>query len=56
MVGGLLAILREGRIGRNGFDPQQREQPLEAAVEIGIDAFKDPVELRRVGHFLAFPC
>jgi len=41
MIGSGLAISGKGRIGRNRFDPQQRKQPLEAVVEIGIDAVED---------------
>ncbi len=54
MIGGRLAISGEGRIGRDRFDPQQRKQPLQAVVEIGIDAVEDRLKLRRVGHF-CFP-
>jgi hypothetical protein len=50
MVRGLPAILHKGRIGRDRLDPQQCEQPLEAVVEIGIDAVEDRRELQRVGH------
>ena len=41
VIGSRLAISGKGRIGRNRFDPQQRKQPLEAVVEIGIDAVED---------------
>ena len=49
MIGGRLAIAGESRIGRDRLDPQQREQPLEAVVEIGIDAIEDRLKLG-VGH------
>jgi hypothetical protein len=51
MIGSRLAISGKGRIGGDRFDPQQGKQPLEAVVEIGIDAVKDRLQLRRVGHF-----
>ena len=50
MIGGRPAIAGEGRLGRDRFDPQQREQALQAVVEIGIDAVEDRLDLRRVGH------
>ena len=46
MIGGRLAIAGKGRIGRDRLDPQQREQPLQAVVEIGIDAVEDRLKLR----------
>ena len=55
MIGRRLAIPGEGRIRRDRFDPQQGKQPLEAVVEIGIDAVEDRLKLRRVGHSLIFP-
>ena len=50
MIGGRLAIAGKGRIGRDRLDPQQRKQPLEAVVEIGIDAVEDRLKLC-VGHY-----
>src|SRR5258708_469831 len=50
MIGRRLAISGKGRIGRDRFDPQQGKQPLEAVIEIGIDAVEDRLKLRRVGH------
>ncbi len=49
MIGGGLAVAGKGRIGRNRLDPQQRKQPLEAVVEIGVDAVEDWLKLG-VGH------
>jgi len=49
VTGGRLAIAGKGRIGRDRFDPQQRKQPLEAVVEIGVDAVEDRLKLW-VGH------
>ena len=43
----------EGGIGRDRFDPEQREQPLEGRIEIRIDARKDGVKLR---HDVLIPC
>src|SRR5579859_1541538 len=54
MIGGRLAIPGEGRVSRDRFDPQQREQPLQAVVEIGIDVVEDFLRLG-VGH-LCVPC
>ena len=54
MIGGRLAIAGEGRIGRDRLDPQQREQPLQAVVEIGVDAIEDRLKLG-VGHCSIFP-
>jgi hypothetical protein len=50
MIGGLLAIACESRISRDRFDPQQRKQPLEAVIEIGIDAVEDRLKVGRAGH------
>ena len=50
MIGGRLAVAGKGRIGRDRLDPQQGKQPLEAVVEIGIDAIEDRLKLRRAGH------
>src|ERR1700726_111983 len=55
MIGSRLAISGKRGIGRDRFDPQQRKQPLEAVVEIGIDAVEDRLQLRRVGHVAIFP-
>ena len=55
MIGRRLAIAGKGRIGRDRFDPQQRKQPLQAVVEIGIDAVEDRLKLRRAGHVAIFP-
>src|ERR1700722_2637791 len=41
MRGGRLAVSCKGRIGRDRLDPQQGKQPLEAVIEIGIDAIED---------------
>jgi hypothetical protein len=41
MIGRFLAIVGEGRIGRDRLDPQKRKQPLQAIVEIGIDAVEN---------------
>ncbi len=41
MIGSRLAISGKGRIGRDRLDPQQRKQPLEAVIEIGIDVIED---------------
>jgi len=49
VTGGRLAIAGKGLIGRDRFDPQQRKQPLEAVVEIGVDAVEDRLKLW-VGH------
>ena len=49
MIGGRLAIAGEGRIGRDRLDPQQRKQPFEAVVEIGVDVIEDRLHLC-VGH------
>ena len=49
MIGGRLAILREGGIGRDRLDAEQRKQPLQAVVEIGIDAIENLLHLG-VGH------
>ncbi len=51
VIGGRLAICREGGIGGDRLDPQQAEQPLQTIIEIGIDAVEDRLKLRRVGHF-----
>ena len=58
VIGGRLAIAREGGIGGDRLDPQQAEQPLQTVVEIGIDAIEDRLKLRRVGHvdFLQTAC
>ena len=45
MIGGRLAIAGKGRIGRDRLDPQQRKQPLEAIVEIGVDPIEDGLKL-----------
>src|SRR5205085_3927912 len=49
MIGRLLAILREGRVGRDRLDAQQVEQPREAVVEIGIDMVEHRLQFC-VGH------
>ena len=49
MIGGRLAIAGEGRIGRDRLDPQQRKQPFEAVVEIGVDMIEDRLHFC-VGH------
>ena len=41
MIGRCLAVGGKGRLGGDRLDPQQREQPLEAVVEIGIDAVEN---------------
>jgi hypothetical protein len=51
MIGRRLAIAGKGRVGRDRLDPQQCEQPLEAVVEIGIDAVEHRLKLS-VGHGL----
>jgi hypothetical protein len=45
MIGSRLAIASEGRIGRDRLDPQQRKQPLEAVVEIGVDVIENRLDL-----------
>ena len=49
MIGGRLAVAGKGGIGRDRLDPQQRKQPLETVVEIGVDAVEDRLKLC-VGH------
>ncbi len=49
MIGRRLAIGGEGRVGRDRLDPQQRKQPLEAVVEIGVDMIEDRLDLC-IGH------
>src|SRR5277367_1799573 len=56
MIGSRLAFAGEGRIGRNRLDPQQRKQPLEAVVEIRVDALEDLLKLCGVGHFRSSLC
>ena len=41
MIGSRLAISGKGRIGRDRLDPQQGKQPLEAVIQIGIDAIEN---------------
>jgi hypothetical protein len=41
MIGGFLAVGGKGRLGGDRLDPQKREQPLQAVVEIGIDAVEN---------------
>src|SRR3984957_5850778 len=41
LIGGPPAVSGKGRIGRDRLDPQQGKQPLEAVIEIGIDAIED---------------
>ena len=50
MLGGRLAISGEGRVGRDRLDTQQLKQPLQAVVEIGINAVEHGRKLR-TGHF-----
>jgi hypothetical protein len=45
MIRRRLAILREGGVGGDRFDAQKRKQPLQAVVEIGIDAIKNRLKL-----------
>ena len=49
MIGGRLAVVGKGRIGRDRLDPQQRKQPFEAVVEIGVDMIEDRLQFC-VGH------
>ena len=51
MIRRRLAIPGKGGIGGNRFDPQQRKQPLQGVVEIGIDAIENRLKLRGAGHF-----
>ena len=46
MIGRRLAVAGKGGIGRDRLDPQQRKQPLQAVVEIGVDAVEDRLKLR----------
>src|SRR4051794_19132079 len=46
MLGRRLAIGREGRIGGDRLDPQQREQALQAVVELLIDVGEHGLKLR----------
>ena len=55
MIGRRPAIIGEGRIGGDRLDPQQREQPLQALVEIGIDAIEHGLQLRCLGHRFSSP-
>ena len=41
VLGRGLALVLVGRVGRDRLDAQEVEQPLEAAVEIGVDSFED---------------
>jgi hypothetical protein len=45
MIGAVLQSAKAG--SRDRFDPQQGKQPLEAVVEISIDAVEDRLKLRR---------
>ena len=38
---GRTALRRKGRIGRDRLNAQEREQPLEAVVELGIDPLEN---------------
>jgi hypothetical protein len=40
------AIVLEGRIGRDRLDPQILEQPIDAGIEVRIDASEDAIEVR----------
>src|SRR4051794_15130111 len=46
MLGRRLAIGREGRIGGDRLDPQQREQTLQAVVELLVDVVEHGLKLR----------
>ncbi len=50
MLGGGAAVRRVGRIGRDRLDAQQREQPLEAGVEIAVDAVENRGQSFRCRH------
>ena len=45
MIGRRLAIDGKGRIGRDRLDPQQGKQPLQAVVEITVDAIENRLKL-----------
>ena len=54
MIGRRLAVSGKCRIGGDRFDTQQRKQPLQTVVEIGVDVVEDRLQLRCAGH-LIFP-
>ena len=45
MIGRRPAIAGKGRIGRDRLDAQQGKQPLQAVVEITVDAIEDRLKL-----------
>ena len=49
VLGGGAALLLVGRVGGNRGDAQQREQPLDALVDILVDAAQDRVECAHDG-------
>jgi hypothetical protein len=49
-VGGALHFTGIGRIGRDRLDADQRLQPLEALIEMGIDMGEGGIELGFAGH------
>jgi len=54
VLGGGTALRRIGRIGRHRLDAQQREQPVEARVEIAVDAVENCRESFRCAHVITF--
>ena len=49
MLGGVAALLFEGRIGRYRRNAEQREQPLDALIDILVDAAQHRVECAHDG-------